>query len=175
MTGARGMDCIPRGFPIFNKEDKSMKLDLQRFAGSLTVTVHKDSGITTASASPASSLAKDDTVALTITPASGKELDEIEVIEGGVTPAYDEDDGWTFDMGEADVVLFVKSKNAKKYKVVENTPIWVNGVKTELARNMMLEIGKNGAIVGVTCEGTDLNISADLIEILVESGAIVKM
>lgn len=152
-----------------------MKLDLQKFAGALAVTVYKDSGITTATATPDSSLAKDDEVALTITPASGKELAEIEVIAGGVTPTYDEDDGWGFVMGDDDVVLMVKSKSAKLYKVVENTPYSVNGVKGEVRRNMILEIGKNGAIIGVNCEGTELNISADILAALIESGAIIKI
>ena len=51
------------------------KLNLQQFAGTLTVTIIKDdnSHWTAASASPASSLAKDDSVALTVTPASGYE------------------------------------------------------------------------------------------------------
>lgn len=151
------------------------KLDLQRFAGALTVTVLKDAHITTASASPASSLAKDDTVALTITPASGYELDEIEVIAGGVTPEYDEDDGWTFDMGEADVTLYVKSKASNVYKIVENTPVNINGVKTELKRNMMIQHGPNGAIVGVDCEGSAVTVNADVIAELVKAGAIIKV
>ena len=52
---------------------KHLEMDLQLFAGSLTVTVYKDSGITTATASPSSSLAEGDTVTLTVTPASGYE------------------------------------------------------------------------------------------------------
>ena len=97
------------------------------------------------------------------------------MIAGGVTPTYDADDGWGFVMGEADVVLYVKSKSSKLYKVVENTPYMVNGVKGELKRNMIIEIGKNGAIVGVKCEGSVLNISADIIASLLESGAIIKL
>ena len=151
------------------------KLDLQRFAGALTVTVLKDAHMTTASASPDSSLAKDDTVALTITPASGYELDEIEVIAGGVTPEYDEDDGWTFTMGEADVTLYVKSKASNVYKIVENTLVNINGVKTELQRNMMIRYGANGAIVGVDGEGSAVNVNADVIKQLVKDGVLIKV
>lgn len=150
-----------------------MKLDLQRFAGSLTVTVYKDGNITTASASPSSSLAKNDTVTLTITPATGYELDEIEVIEGGVTPEYD--DGWSFKMGEADVVLNVKSKANNIYKIVENTPVWVNGQKTELRRNMKLVIGANGAIVDVESSGSAVTVSEDIVKSLVEQGVLIKL
>ena len=151
------------------------KLDLQRFTGSLTVTVLKDAHMTTASASPASSLAKDDTVALTITPASGYELDEIEVIAGGVTPEYDEDDGWTFTMGEANVTLYVKSKANNVYKIVENTLVNINGTKTELKRNMMIQYGPNGAIVGVDCEGSAVTVNADVIAQLVKAGVLIKI
>ena len=152
-----------------------MKMDLQQFAGSLTVTMKKDAGMTTATASPASSLAKDDTVTLTLEPASGYELDKIEVISGGVTPEYDEEDGWTFTMGEADVELFVKSKKDNLYKIVENTIVWVNGSGTELIRNMTLELGGNGQIVGVKSDGSEVSVSADIVAELVKAGALVKM
>ena len=151
------------------------ELNLQLHAGSLTVTVYKDAGITTASASPNSSLAKDDSVALTITPASGYELDEIEVISGGVTPEYDEDDGWGFTMGSADVVLNVKSKINNGYMVVENCFCSVNGTVTKLTRNMMLKYGPSGAVIGADCTKTAITLSADIVAALVASGAIVKV
>lgn len=147
-------------------------MDLQRFAGSLTVTVLKDANISAASASPASSLAKGDTVELTITPATGYELDEIDVISGGVTIDMEE---LEFDMGESNVTLFVKSKANNLYKVVENTFVCVNGTVTNLVRNMKIVTGKNGAIVGVESDGTALTLSADIIGNLVNSGAIIKM
>ena len=152
------------------------KLNLQQFAGSLTVTIMKDdnSHWTAASASPASSLAKDDTVTLTVTPASGYELDEIEVLAGGVT--IEEDDGtYSFDMGESNVTLFFKSKANNIYKIVENCYVSVNGSVTKLTRNMTLEYGKNGAIVGASCSGTAVTLSADIVAALVESGAIIKV
>ena len=152
-----------------------MKLDLQKFAGSLTVTCMKDGNMTTFSASPDSSLAKNDTVTLTVTPASGYELDEIEVIAGGVTPEYDADDGWTFKMGEADVKLYAKSKKNNLYKIVENTIVWVNGSGTELTRNMTLELGGNGQIIGVSCNGSEVTVSADIVSELVKAGVLVKM
>ena len=153
-----------------------MELNLQKFAGSLTVTIMKDdnSHWTAASASPASSLAEGDTVTLTLTPASGYELDEVEVLAGGVT--IEEDDGtYTFDMGASNVTLFVKAKADNIYKVVENTWVWVNGSGTKLKRNMVIEHGPNGAIVGVNCKGTAINVNADIIAALVESGALIKM
>jgi len=150
------------------------KLNLQQFAGSLTVTCYKDANMTTFSASPSSSLAKDDTVTLTVTPASGYELDEIEVISGGVTPEF-EDNAWTFTMGSADVVLNAKSKGNNIYKIVENTYVWVNGSKTELTRNMTLQRSANGAIVGVDCSGSAVTVNADVVKELVKAGVLIKM
>lgn len=151
---------------------KKYKLDLQMFAGSLTVTVYKDEGITTATASPASSLEEGDTVTLTVTPASGKEIASYDVLSGGVTvdPATKK-----FDMGESNVVLVVRSKGDNVYKVVENTPVWINGSKTELTRNMQLLKGPNGAIVGVDCTGTAITFDAAVVSELVKAGAIIKI
>ena len=152
---------------------KKIRMNLQMFAGSLTVTVYKDSGMTTASASPASSLAKGDTVTLTLTPASGNEVDEVIVLSGG----------WTvdmatkkFDMGESNVVLCVTSKDATTYKVVENCYCNVNGTVTNLVRDMKIVKGPNGAIIGVDSTGTDLgSLSADIVNQLVASGVLVKI
>lgn len=155
-----------------------MILDLQKLAGSLTVTVNKDdnSHWTTASATPSSSLAEGDSVALTLTPASGYELDEIIVTAGGVTITYDEDDGYGFEMGESNVTLFVKAKPAGTYYVVENTLVSVNGTVTKLTRDMTIEYGVNGAVVGVSSDGTSLtSLSADIIDSLLKSGAIAKI
>ena len=153
------------------------KLNLQQFAGSLTVTIMKDdnSHWTAASASPASSLAKNDTVTLTVTPASGYELDEIEVLAGGVTIDYDPDDGYTFKMGESNVTLFFKSKGDNVYQIVENTEVNINGTKTNLVRNMMLKYGVNGAVVGVDASGAAITLSSEIVSELVKSGAIIKV
>ncbi len=154
------------------------KLNLQQFAGSLTVTIMKDdnSHWTTASASPASSLAKDDSVSLTVTPATGYEVDEIEVIAGGVTVDYDEDDGYTFDMGESNVTLFFKAKKNNLYKIVEDTPVWINGSKSELKRNMILERHNNGAVTGVKVVGsTEVTLGAEVVSELIKAGVLVKI
>jgi len=152
---------------------KHLNMDLQLFAGSLTVTVYKDSGITTATASPSSSLAEGDQVTLTITPASGYEVKEYICLAGGVTvdPATKK-----FTMGEASVTLCVTSKDATTYKVVENCYTNVNGTVVELKRNMKLVKGANGAIIGVDCNGTDLgDLNADVVKQLVAAGVLVKI
>ena len=152
------------------------KWNLQQFAGSLTVTVIKDvnDNWTAASASPSSSLAEDDVVTLTATPATGYEIDDIEVIAGG-GKVYNDDGTLKLVMGAANATLFFKAKKSNLYKVVEETPVWVNGAKTVLKRNMKVIAGPNGAVIDVECSGTELTISADVIAALVKSGAIVKI
>ena len=151
------------------------ELNLQQFAGSLTVTVLKDGNVSTATATPSSSLAKDDEVELELAFASGYELAEIEVVSGGVTPVYDETDGWGFVMGAADVVLYVKSKKDNLYKVMENTWVWVNGTGTELKRNIVIERSANGGISGVSCTPAEVTVSASVVDSLVEQGVLVKV
>lgn len=152
---------------------KHLKMDLQLFAGSLTVTVYKDSGITSASASPSSSLAEGDDVELTITPASGYEVKEILCLAGGVT--VDPED-YTFEMGDSNVTLCVVSKDATTYLVTENCYTNVNGTVTNLTKNMKIVKGPNGAIIGVDSKGTDLgSLSADIVAQLVATGVLVKI
>ena len=152
------------------------KLNLQQFAGSLTVTVLKDvnDNWTAASASPSSSLAEGDASTLTATPASGYEIDDIEVVAGGGT-VYKDGSAIKLVMGAANATLLFKAKKNNLYKVVEETPVWVNGAKTVLKRNMKLIAGKNGAVVDVECTPTEVTISADVIAELVKAGALVKI
>ena len=151
-----------------------MKMILDLFSGSLTVTVYKDAHITAASASPNSSLAKDDEVDLTITPATGYMLDEIEVVTGGVTPEYD--DGWGFTMGEENVVLNVKSKLANNYMVTEETMVCVNDSKTVLHANTIVSITPNGAVKGVTTKSGGTVIAAsDAVQNLIDTGVLVLL
>ncbi len=146
-------------------------MDLKWFdEDTYTVTVYKDAGISVATASPASG-AKNTTVELTVTAASNKELDGIEVVQGGVT--IDPED-LTFKIGEANVVLYVKSKSAKSYMVTENTFTCVNGTKVELTRNMILKTSKTGAIIGVDVNGTEITMN-DAIQNLIDSGVLVKL
>ena len=155
---------------------KEMVLFPQLFDDPATysVTCYNDGNFSAFSASPNSSVAKNTTVTLTVTPSTGKELDEIEVVAGGVTIEYGAA-SITFKMGEANVVLNAKGKKNNLYKVVENTYVCVNGTVTNLRRNMTLVKGKNGAITDVNCSGTALTVSADIIAALVNSGAIIKM
>ena len=149
-----------------------MKLNLQYFAGGHSVTLYKDAGVTTFTASADSDVQKNAEVTLTVVFASGYELDEYEVIAGGVTvdPSTKK-----FTMGEANVVIYLKSKKNNLYKVVESCDVTINGSKTSLTRNMKLETGANGAIIGVTVTGTEITLDAATVKQLVHDGIIVKM
>ena len=150
---------------------KKLIMNLQLFTGH-SVTIYKDDHMTTASASPNSSVDKDAEVTLTLTPASGYEVDQILVLSGGVTV-----DKATkkFAMGESNVVLAVTSKANNLYKIVENCEVVINGSKTKLTRNITLVKGPNGDIVGVDCAGTAVTLDAGTVAELVRSGAIVKI
>jgi len=149
------------------------KLDLQLFTGS-SVTCLKDGHMTTFSASPNSSVAKDADVALTVTPATGYELDEIEVIAGGVTPTYDKDDGWGFKMGASDVTLYAKTKKNNLYRVTETCTIWINDAKTVLAKNVEVVLTPQGGIADVAATPTEVTVN-DAVQALIDQGILVKV
>lgn len=149
------------------------KLDLQLFTGS-TVTCLKDAHMTTFSASPNSSVAENADVALTVTPASGYELDEIEVIAGGVTLAYDATDGWGFKMGASDVTLYAKTKKSNLYRVTETCTVWINDAKTVLRKNVEVVLTPQGGIAGVNATPTEITVN-DAVQGLIDQGILVKV
>ena len=168
---------IPSGISD-KEEEQKMKFNLSWFddPATYTTTIYKDSGISTATASPTSgTVAEGATVTLSITAASGYELDEIEVVSGGVE--IEIGDSITFDMGEANVVLNVKSKKSTMYKVTENVYTCVNGgTPVLLTKNIVLGYGKNGDIVDLTCAGTDCtSLNASVLAQLVDAGILIKI
>lgn len=148
------------------------KLNLQLFTGS-TVTVYKDAHMTEASASPNSSVAKDATVTLTLTPASGYEVKDIIVIAGGVT-VHQDNTTISFACGETDVVLYVTSQKTNEYKVVESCNVYVNGAKTQLVKNVKPVYSANGALADVECTPTAVTLDAAIVADLVAEGILVK-
>ena len=150
------------------------ELDLQYFTGN-SVTCHKDGHMTTFSASPNSSVDKDTEVALTITPASGYEVDEIEVIAGGPLTLTPTESGAKFSMPNEAVILYCKSKANNKYMVTESVDVTINGSKTRLVRNMKLLTAANGAIIGVDVTGTAVTLDAGTVAELVKAGTLVKI
>ena len=153
-----------------------MKMNLRMFAGGHSVTCYKDGNATAFSASPNSDVAKDADVALTVTPASGYEVDEIEVIAGGVTVEYDADDGYGFVMGEADVILNLKTKKDNLYKVTEECMASVNNTKVVLHQNTTVVLTPNGVPkeVSVKNGGAQITNSA-AVQQLIDQGILVKI
>ena len=154
---------------------KKFLMNLQLFAGGHSVTVVADDGMSAASASSTSDVAENATVTLTLTPGSNKELASVEVLTGGVTLEVSAQGAYSFKMGTANVIIVVKSKANNIYKIVENCDVWVNGSKTHLQRNMTLEMGPNGAITGVSCTGTAVTLSSEIVANLVKEGRLVKI
>ena len=150
-------------------------MNLQLFSGGHSVSVVADGGFSAASASSSSDVQADATVTLTLTPADTYEIASVEVLSGGVTLDYDPDDGYSFTMKSADVVIVAKSKKNNIYKIVENCDVWVNGTKTHLQRNLTLKKGPNGAIIGVDGNGTAVTLSAEIVAELVKAGTLVKV
>lgn len=147
------------------------KLDLQLFVGGHSVTIQKDGGVSAASASSSSDVQKDAEVTLTVTFASGYELDRYEVLAGGVTvdPATKK-----FVMGESDVVIVVKSKKDNLYMVTEECSICLNDQKTVFHKNVQVVLTKQGGIVKT--EGTPAEITLnDCVQQLIDQGILVKV
>ena len=169
--GKPGGMNIPPGISHIMKGGLTMEFNLQWFDDpTYSVTIYKDDGISTATASPAGG-DKGDEVELSITAKSGYELAEIEVIAGGVEIDPEE---LTFEIGKADVVLNVRSKSDSTYMVTENTFTCVNGTVVQLVKNTTLKYGKTGAIIGVDVAGTEITMN-DAIQNLIDNGVLVKI
>ena len=150
------------------------KLNLRLFDTTYTVTVYKDSHVTSATPSPASG-ATETSVTLTVTPATGYEVDEIEVLAGGVTLEEGETPGtYEFDIGEANVVLNVKSKKNNLYKVTQDCWINVNGTRKMLYRNTKLVIGKGGSVTDLEVSPTEITLDEG-VKSLIDQEIIVKI
>ena len=153
---------------------KNMILFPQMFAGGHSVTVTKDAHMTTASASSTSDVQKDATVTLTLTPASGYEVADVEVLAGGVE-VHQDNTTISFTMGEADVIINVKSQKNNEYRIAENCYVCVNGtVSKAIKKNIVEHKGANGQVLRVDCTPTALTISADVIKSLEKAGVIEK-
>ena len=148
-------------------------MDLQLFAGGHAVTVLKDANMTTASASSTTDVQAAATVTLTLTPASGYEVADVEVLAGGVT-VHQDDDTVSFAMGSSDVIIKVTSQKNNEYRISENCFVCVNRTATEIRRNLREIKGANGELLRVECTPTALNISADVIKQLEAAGVIEK-
>ncbi|MBQ2178750.1 MAG: hypothetical protein II451_06430, partial [Oscillospiraceae bacterium] len=106
-----------------------MKLNLQWFSGGHSVTLVHDDGASAFTASSSSDVQKDAVVTLTVTLKTGYAVDKYDVLSGGVTvdPATKK-----FTMGEADVVIALKTKATNEMIITEDCLVNINGTKTQL-------------------------------------------
>ena len=149
-----------------------MKLNLQYFAGGHSVTLYKDAGVTTFTASADSDVQKDAEVTLTVVLETGYEVDEYEVIAGGVTVNTSTK---KFTMGSDNVVIYLKTKANNVYIVTEDTDVNINGSATHLGKNIKLQQTANGGVYGVTVSGTTITFDAAVVAQLVADGILVKI
>ena len=148
------------------------KIDLLLFDTTYTVTVLKDAGITTATASAASG-AKGTEITLTVTPETGYEIAEYEVISGGVTvnPATKK-----FTIDEANVVIYVRSKANNKYLVTEECMASLNGTKAVFHKNAVVQLTPNGVPKAVVAENGGASVTVnDAVQSLIDQGILVKI
>ena len=150
-----------------------MKMILDLFAGGHSVTVVSDEGISAASASSTSDVAKDAEVTLTVTAASGYEIKEYEVLAGGVTvdPATKK-----FTMGESNVIIAVKSRATTSYLVTEETMVNVNDNPVRLHKNAKVVLTPNGVPKAVIADGGAATVTMnDAVQSLIDQGILVPI
>ncbi len=148
-------------------------LNLHLFEGGHSVTLYYDSGVTAASASASSDVAANTEVTLTVTLATGKEIDEYEVIAGGVTVNASTK---KFTMKTADVVIYIKTKAKNTYMVTEEAMVNVNDTKVILHKNAKVICTPNGVPKAVEAEegGTTVTLN-DAVQSLIDQGVLVPI
>ena len=150
-----------------------MKMILDLFAGGHSVTLYKDSHVTTFSASSTSDVQAQAEVTLTVVIADGYEVDEYEVIAGGVTV---NESTKKFTMGSDNVVIYLKTKADNKYMVTEETMSCVNDTKVTLHANTVYTFTPNGVIKGVSAASGGASLTLDAgIQQLIDQGVVVKL
>ncbi len=129
------------------------------------VTIYTGANVTSASASPSSSIETGTEVSLTIACATGYDP-VITVLAGGVTVASNK-----FEMGEADVALYITAKKKNTYRVLEHCTANINGALTSLDRNVTVVYAANGQIKDAVT-GEKVITDASVIEALLNAGLI---
>ena len=154
-----------------------MEMILDLFAGGHSVTVIADDGFTSATADKTSDVAKDAEVTITPVMKTGKEVAEYEVVAGGVTVTIGDEGVGTFDMGEANVTIYAKSKANNKYLVTEECWACLNGgTPTVLHKNAKVVLTPNGVPKAVEAEEGGATVTVDAaIQNLIDQGILVKI
>lgn len=152
---------------------KKFMLNLRMFDGGHSVTVYGDAGVSSITASATSDVAKNTEVTLTVTLESGKEVDEYEVVAGGVTVNASTK---KFTMGESDVVIYLKTKADNKYLVTEECMCCVNESKVVLHKNAKVQLTPNGVPKAVVAESGGASVTiTPAVQSLIDQGILVKI
>ena len=150
-----------------------MKMILDLFAGGHSVTVVADAGMSAASASATTDVAKDAEVTLTLTAASGYELKDVEVLKGGVTVDLSTK---KFTMGEADVVIVVHSRATTSFLVTEEIMLAVNDTRVQLHKNAKVVLTPNGVPKEVIADGGAATVTLnDAVQSAIDQGILVPI
>lgn len=150
-----------------------MKMILDLFAGGHSVTVVADAGMTTASASATSDVQKNAEVTLTLTPDTGYEVKEVEVLAGGVTynPSTKK-----FVMGDADVIIVVRTRATTSFLVTEEIMLAVNDTRVQLHKNAKVVLTPNGVPKAVIADGGAATITLnDAVQSAIDQGILVPI
>ena len=150
-----------------------MKMILDLFAGGHDVTVVADAGMTTASDSATSDVQKNAEVTLTLTPDTGYEVKEVEVLAGGVTynPSTKK-----FVMGEADVIIVVRTRATTSFLVTEEIMLAVNDTRVQLHKNAKVVLTPNGVPKAVIADGGAATITLnDAVQSAIDQGILVPI
>lgn len=150
-----------------------MTLNLRMFAGGHSVTLYHDAGASAFTASSDTDVQENADVTLTVTLVDGYEVDEYDVIAGGVevNPSTKK-----FKMGSSDVVISLKTKADNKYLVTEECMASVNDSKVVLHKNAKLVLTPNGVPKAVQAEsgGASVTVTA-AVQNLIDQGILVKI
>lgn len=151
-----------------------MKMILDLFEGGHSVSVYGDAGVSAVEADETTDVQEETEVTLTVTLKTGYEIADYEVIAGGVTVDPEEK---TFEMGDKDVVICVKTKADNLYRVTEECFTCVNGAVIRLHRNTNVILTKNGAPVDLVIEGGGAAVASvtEAIKSLIDQGILVKI
>ena len=158
-------------------------LNMRMFAGH-SITVNKDSGISTAYAANSqntqisSNVEENTLVHVRITPKSGYYADYV-IPTAGIAEEKVGRSGGNFKMPNANVTLFVGSIKNNLYAVTEDVMLCVNDERLYLKKNTKLVLSKSGNVCDMDYEsGGPTEISSGMsaaIEGLVASGVLINL
>lgn len=138
----------------------------------------KDGGISATSSTHVEGKTAFSSVTFQRTMKSGYVYDGAAVVSGDAEIESDTATSTTVKLGSSDAIVAVKSRPNNRYMVTEDVVLCMNDKRLILKTNTVLEIGKNGKIIGVEPNGGGVSLTlADYqpaIDGLIASGVLVN-